>query len=206
MRRARWIVLSCLVLASAAMAQDGLRVAADTDSQPWARWQGRIGLGTTAPVWRAGLTDYQASGLKLGGLSLLGDYYFTSSMLGSHSVGGFRATSGVLIGARSQYWAGRADLASGNGLSISRPYPQPSQFGPDPANEAVTAPYVGLGYTGLSTRGGWALSADLGVLALTPGNAVRFGRVAGSSQPTLDDQLREMRLAPVLQLGVSYSF
>lgn len=206
MRRARWILLSCLGLASAALAQDGLRLAADTDPLPWARWQGRIALGATAPMWRAGLSDYQAAGLKLGGVSLLGDYYFTRSLLGERSVGGFRATSGVVIGNRTQYWAGRADLASGNGLSVSRPYMQTGVFGPDPANEAVTAPYVGLGYTGLSTRGGWSLSADLGVLALTPGNAVRFGRLAGSAQPTLDDQLRDLRLAPVLQLGVSYSF
>ncbi len=206
MLSARWVLLGLMGLTSAAMAQEGLGLTPNADSLPWARWQGRISLGATAPVWRAGLTDYQGAGLKLGGLSLLGDYYFTKSMLGSHSVGGFRATSGVLIGARSQYWAGRASLASGGGLSVGRPAVEPGLFGPDPANESVTAPYLGVGYTGLSTRGGWSLSADLGVLALTPANAVRFGRLAGTATTPLDDQLRDMRLAPVLQLGVSYSF
>jgi hypothetical protein len=34
---------------------------------------------------------------------------------------------------------------------------------------------------------------------------VRFGRVFNGSQ-SLDDVVRDMRLAPVVQLGVSYSF
>ncbi len=207
MRCARWIVLCCIGYAAAASAQEGLGLTATADTLPWARWQGRIALGMAPPLWRAGLSGYQqGAGLKFGGMSLLGDYYFTPSLLGAGSVGGFRATSGVLIGTRSPLWAGRAGLGGGgSGLSVSRAGIEPGLFGPDPATDAVTAPYVGLGYTGLSAHGSWSLSADLGVLALTPGNAVRLGRLAGSTMP-LDDAARDGRYTPVLQLGVSYSF
>ena len=47
--------------------------------------------------------------------------------------------------------------------------------------------------------------ADVGVMALNPGSAVKLGRVVGGNQ-SLDDVLREMRLSPLVQVGVSYSF
>jgi hypothetical protein len=64
---------------------------------------------------------------------------------------------------------------------------------------------VGIGYSNLWGTSGWSFSADLGVVSQNPANAVRFGRVFGGSQG-LDDVVRDMRLAPVVQLGVSYSF
>ncbi|MBS0449204.1 MAG: hypothetical protein JSR59_25060 [Proteobacteria bacterium] len=209
MRRARWIVLASLFCASIVSAQDGSGLTARADSVPWARWQGRIGLGMSAPFWYAGLTDYrsqQGMGLKFGGVSLLGDYYFAPPLLGARSVGGFRATSGVLIGARTSLWAGRAALAGGaTGLNVSRAGIEPLALGAEPGSDGITAPYVGVGYTGLAAGGSWSLSADVGVLGLTPGNAVRLGRLAGNSA-ALDDAVRDMRYTPVLQLGVSYSF
>ena len=42
-------------------------------------------------------------------------------------------------------------------------------------------------------------------MALNPGGVVRFGRNLGGGQ-TLEETLRDMRLSPMLQLGVSYSF
>jgi len=57
----------------------------------------------------------------------------------------------------------------------------------------------------IKAKGGWGFSADLGLLALNPASAVRFGRSLGAGQ-SLEDTLREMRLSPVLQLGASYSF
>jgi hypothetical protein len=62
-----------------------------------------------------------------------------------------------------------------------------------------------LGYTGLSSKGGWGFSADVGVMALSPGSSVKLGRVFSGNQ-SLDDLLREMRLSPLVQVGVSYSF
>ena len=75
----------------------------------------------------------------------------------------------------------------------------------DPTLDNTTVPYIGIGYSNLSTKSGWHFSADLGVVSQSPGNVVRFGRVFGGSQ-SLDDVVRDMRLAPVVQLGVSYSF
>jgi hypothetical protein len=65
-------------------------------------------------------------------------------------------------------------------------------------------PYVGIGYSGLkalrATGGGWGFSADLGVMALQPRSAVRFGQ-----QPAYET-LRELQFSPLLQVGASYSF
>ncbi|MFG5407861.1 hypothetical protein ABXN37_06800 [Piscinibacter sakaiensis] len=66
-------------------------------------------------------------------------------------------------------------------------------------------PYLGLGYSAQPARGGWGFSADIGLVAQAPGAVVRLGRVFNGSQ-TLDDMLREMRLSPLLNVGVSYSF
>ena len=66
--------------------------------------------------------------------------------------------------------------------------------------EVATLPYMGVGYTGLSVRSGWSFSADLGLVAQNPG-----GLKLIRSQ-SLDDAVREMRLAPLLQFGVSYAF
>lgn len=77
----------------------------------------------------------------------------------------------------------------------------------------VSVPYVGVGYSGAvstepalrSAEGGWRFSADLGVMALSTSNSVRLDRVIGGQQ-SLDDVLREARLTPLLQLGVTYRF
>lgn len=168
-------------ISSASVAADGLGLTPAADTPAWARWQGRISLSNTAPVWRAGLAGYDTTGLRPASVSVLGDYYFTDPLLGG-SGGGFRATSGVIVGLRTQ--AGRP--------------------GTDAVADSSAAPYVGLGYTGLSSGGGWRYSADLGLLAQTPGNGlVRFGRPLGSNT---DDLARDVRLGPSLQLGMSYSF
>jgi hypothetical protein len=61
-----------------------------------------------------------------------------------------------------------------------------------------------VGYTSLYGKSGWGFSADFGLMALSPGSAVKLGRVLGGQ--SLDDVLRDMRLSPLVQLGVSYSF
>jgi len=75
----------------------------------------------------------------------------------------------------------------------------------DQAVDSPTLPYLGVGYTGLSPRGGWSFNADLGLVSLSPGNAVKLGRFLGGGQG-LDETVRDMRWSPVMQLGVSYSF
>ncbi|CAN5329093.1 hypothetical protein BH11PSE9_BH11PSE9_13420 [soil metagenome] len=215
MRRAQWILIGGLAFAGLAMthatsgwAADGLGVGNSADKLPWARWQGRLSLGTTAPVWRAGLSADDGSTLKLNSFSLMGDYYFSRASLGANNAGGFRATSGIIVGPRSSsLWAAAPSLASGGLVSVDRRlFGQSARpIGMDANIDTATLPYLGVGYSGLSGHGGWAFSADLGLVGQSAGNAFKAGR-ALNNVPTLEDQLRDMRLSPVLQLGVSYSF
>jgi hypothetical protein len=68
-----------------------------------------------------------------------------------------------------------------------------------------TVPYLGVGYSSLVAKSGWSFTADLGVVSRSPGNVVRLGRVFNGGQ-SLDEVVRDLRLAPHVQLGVSYSF
>ena len=78
-------------------------------------------------------------------------------------------------------------------------------YGTDPVNETSgTLPYIGIGYSNLSPRSGWSFSADLGLVSLRPATRSASAGVFGGSQ-NLDDVVRDMRLTPLVQLGVSYS-
>jgi hypothetical protein len=64
---------------------------------------------------------------------------------------------------------------------------------------------MGVGYTGLYSKSGWGFSADFGLVGAQKGSRIKLGHsVTGHQNP--DEALREMRLSPLLQLGVSYSF
>ena len=115
---------------------------------------------------------------------LMGDHYFAPDL-------GLRASGGLLIGV-----TGTSGVRLG---STSR----------------RAMPYVGLGYStgGLSANrwGGWGLSADIGVQAARGAVDPLTGRAldssgAGGAGGNVADLLRELRLTPVLQLGVSYAF
>ena len=121
----------------------------------------------------------------------LGDYHFAPAW-------GLRATGGV---------RGQLDLAGapgGHGSSAMRVgWAQPAA-GVAGNDGNWTSPYLGLGYdTSASLRngwGGWGLSADLGLLTRRP-SGLRLG-----SNGEAEEGWRSMRLTPVLQVGVSYSF
>ncbi|MCB2021328.1 MAG: hypothetical protein M9915_17085 [Rhizobacter sp.] len=200
MRRLGCWLLGTLGLASAAWAQP---VQGDGLSLP--QLQGRVRLGMSATAAPLAPADGAS---RISGASLLGDYYFGRTELRDGDVAGFRATSGVFLGSRLGMWGG----TGAQGLSSAAFSVETQTFGL--ASAAVgssydadggAVPYFGLGYSGSSAKGGWGFSADLGLLALNPASAVRFGRSLGSGQ-SLEDTLREMRLSPVLQLGASYSF
>lgn len=180
---------------------EGTGIVADANRLPWPRFQGRIAY-TAVPSWRSDFGSAEASGLKVGGASLMGDVYFGASPRG------FRATSGVLVGARHGLWGSTLPAAvSPHRLGVERRFPGATALGApvDTASESATLPYVGIGYSSMPSRAGWSFSADFGLMSLAPGNAVRLGRVFSGSQ-SLDDVVRDMRFAPVIQLGVSYSF
>jgi len=168
--------------------------------------QGRITLGLGV---EAGASDPSGNLARFSGASVMGDYYFGRHAGREGDAAGFRATSGVLLGSRLGLWNAPVAAAQVSSLvtmerhSFSLITPL---RGPDAASQdAGTVPYVGLGYSGTSLKGGWGFSADLGLMALNPASAVRFGRVLNGAQ-SLDDLLRELRPSPMLQLGASYTF
>lgn len=174
----------------AAAADQGLRVNNDA-ADAWPRWHARIGV--IGPATRSDLS--LASLPRMRGAQVLGDYYFAGTGFdASHLAGGFRATSGLLLGSRSAALSAAA-MPSAGGLSFTRSTLDASGDAPG------TVPYLGVGYTGLSVRGGWGFTADVGLMAL--GGGLRVGQ---SLATHADEVARDLRLMPVLQLGVSYSF
>lgn len=156
------------------------------------RWQARVQLTSSQPEGQLGT--------RLLSANLLGDYYLTGPLWGGHQQGGLRATGGVLLGAMawSQSSAGLA-LAPGTpaqrqSLSVGNPYGL--------QDSTSSASYLGLGYTGQSLQGGWGFSADVGLMRPNT-SSLRLGK-AGA--PNLDEWLGDMRLRPVVQLGLSYRF
>jgi hypothetical protein len=183
------------LVAGCAWAQEGLRPPAET---PWPRWQARIELiGPLTPAYSAKSADAPAASP---GARIFGDYYlldFGAAVEGF--AGGLRATSGVTVGARGLA-TGMPPGIGGSGLAWRDR---------DPTNgrdlSATSLPYLGLGVTGLSLRSGWGVSADVGLAGYDPAGGLQPGR-AGVELNAAEEVLRELRLTPVLQLGVSYSF
>jgi hypothetical protein len=179
-----WTALIALALAGHAAAE-GLSV--HPESVAWPRWQARLGVTTTTQP-EFGLTS------QLQSTRLFGDYYFTGPGFGQGRFGGgLRATSGLVTGSRS--------------LALSMPT-LPSRQGPFSLSarqaqgfhdSADAVPYVGVGYTGVSLRGDLSFTADLGLMG-------QHGLSRSAAGQNVDDLLRDLRLTPVLQLGVSYSF
>lgn len=171
--RLSWMAVSLCTATAAGAQTGGLKVDTDATTLTAPRLQTRMALGNSSITWsgQAGL--------------LLGDYYLHRSVLGDNEVsGGFRATSGVLLGQR-------AVVLGTPSLRLT------------PGTDAWSAtPYVGVGWSGAWLRKGWGFSADVGFAAR---NASNTGLRVGNVQ-SLDDVLREMRLTPLLQMGVSYAF
>jgi len=173
----------------------------------WPRLQARITLqtATLAPVTLSRPAD-GSSGAPRGvqGGALLGDYVFASPGFGD-----FRATSGVMLGTPN----GAPTLAlsplsrlSVSVLDASLAGGAIGAAGQAGASEGLTTlPYLGLGYSSASLWRGLSLSADLGVVAGRPAGLNGLGRAMLGSQG-LEAGARDLRLAPVLQLGARYSF
>jgi hypothetical protein len=185
------------------------------DSLSWDRVQGRLAFATNTLSLRADDTrGREFDGTKVSSVTLIGSYYLSPSPpLSQLSFSGLRATSGLMIGQRSPLWGipgsssasfsvDRRRGGGGSGSNIA------SADGPADTSATTgsnNTPYVGIGYTGLGGKGNWGFSADLGIISLSPGSIVRLGRVFNGSQ-NLDDMVRDLRFAPVVQLGISYSF
>lgn len=193
-RPALTCVLATLLLAAVpAWAQNGLKLQADATASA----ERSLRLGSVQ-------LDLSVADLGVAQRArLFGDYYLTGPGFGAGQVsGGLRLTSGLSFGPRGATLAlppGR----TGDGLQLG-PRLGAGVMGERDA-ERVTLPYLGVGYTSLSLREGWGFSADIGLGGQRPGERVRFGR-SGPSATQVENLLNDLRLAPVIQLGVSYSF
>lgn len=204
MRSTTWLMVGALSFATAATAQT-----VDADGLAIPQFQGRIRLGMSVAAGPLDAGIGAESG-RLSAASVLGDYYFARSAPLAGEASGFRVTSGVLLGSRLGSWGGPALAVPGASAFIVEAHrfsllSSPALQSPD-AWDGGAVPYLGVGYSGSSVKSGWGFSADLGLMALHPGAAAGFGRGLGAGGPSLEETLRDIRLSPMLQLGVSYSF
>lgn len=202
MRNTVWLMAAALGFATAATAQP-----VDYSGLEMPQFQGRIRLGMSVPAGSPSL-GIGAGSSRLAAASVLGDYYFARSAPLAGEVSGFRITSGVLLGSRLGSWGGPALAARGENAFMVETHrfslsSSPALQSPD-AWDGGAVPYLGVGYSGSSVKSGWGFSADLGLTAGHPGAVLGFGR--GAAGPSLEETLRDIRLSPMLQLGVSYSF
>jgi hypothetical protein len=193
--RALYSLVPLLSLPWSAQAAEGL--SAPSAETLWPQWQARMTLQTTSvsrPNLWAVLDRARQPQAAQGG-ALLGDYYFAQPALGH-----FRASGGLMFGVLG----GAPSLAaSGNrwGLLV-----QSLGSAPTAATDSVgTVPYLGLGFTSAAWRNAWYLTADVGWVAEQPSALGGFSRALHGSL-AWDQALRDMRLAPVVQLGVRLSF
>ena len=200
-----WSSITYILLAApvvSAVAETGLRISTDTAlaQVKWPHWQARFGLATTASALE-GHARWQLSAGQL-----LGDYYWSGLRpVGVSRAGGFRATSGLLLGPRSLALSMPALASSqGFGLTQTRSLRLASGAHAMSAEPWSATPYVGVGYSGVSLRGGWGFTADLGLADTTGGLRTRRDSALGTQG--MDDLLRELRLTPVLQFGATYTF
>lgn len=186
--------------AAPAVATEGNGLRTQADGAAWPRWQARLLPSSSFALWRHAAPD-AVERRPITSLSLLGDYYVSRSPSDAPRSSGLRATSGLIVGS-----------LSGQSMSGFEPGLLPGAargFHSDPldrrrgAGRLDSVPYVGIGYTSIVPKAGLGFSADIGL-------AARFGSAEGLRQAlgaqSLEDTLREMRLTPLLSVGMSYSF
>jgi hypothetical protein len=187
----RWFLTSLVLAATCSHAADGLSPP-KLDSL-WPQWQARVQLQTTSL-----LPFGAAKGQELKGGAVLGDY-----LLAQPSFGAFRATGGIVLGSLSGVPLYRA--LPGQALSLSV---QGSGFQPllaPVADSPQPLPYLGLGFSAAPLGGGFSISADLGLVSQSPGSSLDLGRALLGNQG-VERAFRELRLSPMAQLSVRYSF
>lgn len=206
MRAAKWICSLGLAAAATmpALGADGPGLTANADLLGAPGWQSRLSLSVQVPLLRKDFGSAPATGLQAQRISLMRDYYLTGPLLIAGIEGGIHTTGGLIVSAGSRTAGNGATglttierRSAGRGANLLN--------GDTPADASPTVPYLGIGYIGQSTRGRWSFSADVGLMSLAAGNVVKFGGVFNGSQ-TFDGVARELRLSPVMQMGLSYSF
>jgi hypothetical protein len=194
-----WVFGMLSLAMAGAVAADGRGLVVDPERLSWLSLQARLQLSTESLA--PSLGSFDSATLRPRSAALFGDYYVSRPLFGS--TGGMRLTSGVITGPRGAVFGpGQATTPGPFGVSSASRGVGPS-FADANGEGTQTLPYLGIGYSGSSLRGGFSFSADLGLTAQNGGNQ---RLVRSMMSQTLDDTLRELRFTPVLQLGVSYRF
>ncbi|MGL6109851.1 MAG: hypothetical protein ACRC2B_07095 [Rubrivivax sp.] len=201
------------LLVGSAAAEPGLK--AEASGGFWSGSQASLNLHALRPDATPLRLGYQASTWGLAGyapiaMSLSGDYHFSTDITnGTQARTGFRASSALLIrqpgvSLSDLAWSARSMSSFGVPAYLALPSLTPGLA--DPATDHISAmPYLGIGYSGVSLKSGWGFWADIGLVVQSPGNVLGLGRVLSGTQ-TAEDLMHELRLAPMVQLGVNYSF
>jgi hypothetical protein len=199
-----------LLLATACQlswAADGLQMPAA--EAVWPQWQARITLQTAAasPVSSAlssglivGPRADDSSARWLQSASVVGDYYFATPSFGS-----FRASGGVLMGTLSSTPLSNSFAPSRLGVALNHGLASNTLNNKAAWDNTSPSTYLGLGFSGAAWRSSLAFSADVGLLSERPSGALSAGRALLGNQGA-ENALRELRLSPLLQLGLRYSF
>lgn len=194
--KTRNLSLALALFPLSALAGDG--IVAPPASDLWPQWQARVALQTAAvsPVSLSRPLDGSAPAQSWQGGAVLGDYYFATRSFGS-----FRASGGLMFGS-----TGGAPLLSAAAGSRLELLLQGAGASPAGAPEGTgTLPYLGLGFTSASWSDTLSLTADLGWVAGQPSAAAGVGRALFGNQGK-ENSWRELKLSPVLQLGLRYRF
>ena len=212
MRMLQCVVTMGWVCLAGAAAAEGIKI--DNTGGYWFGAETRLRLQVqpmSAPPLRLGPAASASLSLQQPmAASLTGDYYFSSALADdTQPRSGFRASSALLI---RQSGISLSDVAMTSRSSASFGTPAllalgaPSVSLGDAQAYGISAlPYVGVGYSGVSLKSGWGFWADVGLVVQSPGGAIGVGRVLSGTQG-VDELLRELRMAPMVQLGVNYSF
>lgn len=212
MRMLQCVATMGLVCLAGAAAAEGIKI--DGTGGYWFGAETRLRLQVmplSAPALRLGAAGSGSLSLQQPmAASLTGDYYFSPALSDdTQPRSGFRASSALLI---RQSGISLSDVAMTSRSSASFGTPArlalgaPSVSLGDPQADGVSAlPYVGVGYSEVSLKSGWGFWADVGLVVQSPGGAIGVGRVLSGTQG-VDELLRELRMAPMVQLGVNYSF
>jgi hypothetical protein len=204
------MALACA--AGTAAADPGLRV--DGAGGFWYGTQTRLSVhavrADATPVRLGYQTSAGLSGIAPMAAAVSGDYYFSKDLADATSPRtGFRASSVLLIrqpgiSLSDLAWSSRAAVSFGTSHGVALPSLFPGLVDSS-ADNASAMPYLGIGYSDVSLKTGWGFWADIGLVVQNPANALGLGRVMSGNQG-VEDLIRELRMAPMVQLGVSYSF
>lgn len=187
----RWFLASLALATASCQAADGLS-APRLDSL-WPQWQARVQLQTSSL-----LLFGEPRSLQVKGGAVLGDY-----LLMQPSFGVFRATGGIVLGTLAGAPLYKALPGQVLGLSLQGSGLQPTLL---PVAESPQAlPYLGLGFSSAPPGSGFSISADFGLVSQSPGSSIELGRALLGNQG-VERAFRELRLSPMAQLSVRYSF